>query len=71
MEQTVARVLAAGKAAGTLLTDEALARKYIALGCSFVAVGVDTTLLATATQVLAARYRGAGMPSPMATGGGY
>jgi 4-hydroxy-2-oxoheptanedioate aldolase len=71
MERTVAQILAAGKAAGTLLSDEKLARKYIALGCSFVAVGVDTSLLATATQALAGRYRSAAAPSTTATGGGY
>ena len=71
MERTVARILAAGKAAGTLLTDEKLARKYMALGCSFVAVGVDTTLLATATQSLAARFRSAAAPAATPAGGGY
>lgn len=71
MERAVARILAAGKAAGTLLTNEALARKYIALGCSFVAVGVDTSLLATATQALAARYRSAAAPTGTTAGGGY
>ena len=71
MERTVARVLAAGKAAGTLLSDEKLARKYMALGCSFVAVGVDTSLLATATQALAGRYRSAGAPTTTTSGGGY
>lgn len=57
MENTVTQVLRTGKAVGTLLSDESLARKFIALGCSFVAVGVDTALLAQATQNLAARYR--------------
>jgi len=59
MQQAVARILASGKAAGTLLSDETLARRYIDLGCSFVAVGVDTSLLARATADLATRYRSA------------
>jgi 4-hydroxy-2-oxoheptanedioate aldolase len=58
MEQAVARILAAGKAAGTLLGNETLARKFIGFGCSFVAVGVDTLLLARATQELARRFKG-------------
>jgi 4-hydroxy-2-oxoheptanedioate aldolase len=56
MEQAVARILAAGKAAGTLFAADALARKFIGLGCSFVAVGIDTVLLARATQELARRF---------------
>ena len=71
MERTVALVLSAGKAAGTLLTDETLARKYLALGCSFVAVGVDTTLLAKSTQALATRFKGAPSAAPATSTGGY
>ena len=71
MEKTVALVLASGKAVGTLLSEEALARKYIALGCSFVAVGVDTALMAQATQTLATRYKRISSAAPTAAGGGY
>ena len=71
METTVARILAAGTAAGTLLSDEILARKYIALGCSFVAVGVDTTLLATTAQALAARFKSTRHAAPAKPSGGY
>lgn len=58
IEQGIARIRAANKAAGILSADEALARRYLTLGCSFVAVGVDTTLLARATQALAGRFMG-------------
>jgi 4-hydroxy-2-oxoheptanedioate aldolase len=69
IEQSVARILAAGKAAGILVGTEALARKYIALGCSFVAEGVDTILLARATQTLAEKFKGAaGFAAPSASG---
>ena len=68
MEQTVKVALRAGKAVGTLLSDEALARKYIALGCTFVAVGVDTTLLARATQDLATRFKGTAPGTAPGTG---
>jgi 4-hydroxy-2-oxoheptanedioate aldolase len=52
--------LAAGKPAGILMGDEALAREFLAAGVSFVAVGVDTTLLARATSALAARFKSSG-----------
>jgi 4-hydroxy-2-oxoheptanedioate aldolase len=72
IENSVARILAAGKAAGILATSEPLARKYIALGCTFVAVGVDTTLLARATQALAEKFKGAATSTVPAGGGsGY
>lgn len=45
-----------GKAAGILCGDEALARRYIAQGASFVAVGVDTLILAHATKTLADKF---------------
>jgi 4-hydroxy-2-oxoheptanedioate aldolase len=57
LERAIAAIAAAGKAAGILTGDEALARGYLAAGCSFVAVGVDTTLLARATSELAARFK--------------
>jgi 4-hydroxy-2-oxoheptanedioate aldolase len=46
----------AGKPVGTLTGDEKLAREFVAAGCSFVAVGVDTALLARATSKLAAKF---------------
>lgn len=60
--RAIAAIQACGKAAGILTADETLARQYLALGCRFVAVGVDTTLLAKATQALAGRFKGASPP---------
>lgn len=57
IEEGIARIRAANKAAGILIADETLARRYLSLGCTFVGVGVDTTLLARATQSLAARFK--------------
>ncbi len=71
MELAVRRVLSTGKAVGSLLSDEAMARKFISLGCSFMAVGVDTTLLARATQLLAQRYKGVAPGTTHTPGGGY
>ena len=72
IENSITRILAASKAAGILATTEPLARKFIALGCTFVAVGVDTTLLARATQALAEKFKDASSATaPIGGGGGY
>ena len=60
----VARIRRAGKAAGILTPDEALARKYLELGCTFVAVGLDTQLLVRSTSALAARFKQTAAPAP-------
>ncbi len=57
--QGIATVKAAGKAAGTLTVDRALARRYLDAGAQFVAVGVDTTLLSSAARSLAAEFKAA------------
>jgi 4-hydroxy-2-oxoheptanedioate aldolase len=63
IEAAIGRILAAGKAPGILATDETLAQHWIASGARFVAVGVDTTLLAQATRGLASRFKGGADPS--------
>ncbi|RYZ06237.1 MAG: 4-hydroxy-2-oxoheptanedioate aldolase [Comamonadaceae bacterium] len=57
IEDAIARIQRAGKAAGILTPDEALARRYLDLGATFVAVGLDTNLLARHTSALAARFK--------------
>jgi 4-hydroxy-2-oxoheptanedioate aldolase len=52
----IATVRAAGKAAGILATDPALAQQYLDAGALFVAVGVDTTLLVKAASGLVQRF---------------
>ena len=54
---SLAAIHAAGKPAGMLATDEALARAAIEAGVRFVAVGVEATLLARAARGLAARFK--------------
>jgi 4-hydroxy-2-oxoheptanedioate aldolase len=49
-------VKAAGKAAGVLSAEPAIARKYLAAGALFVAVGIDTTLLVRAARDLRALF---------------
>lgn len=38
------------------MANEPLAKRYLELGALFVAVGVDTTLLARSAEALAARF---------------
>ena len=55
VEAAIAKITAAGKAAGTLATNSTLARRYEQPGVQFVALGVDTQVLAnTARDILAA-----------------
>lgn len=49
-------VRAAGKAAGVLSTDQSLAKKYLEAGATFVAIGVDATLLVRAAKDLLAVF---------------
>ncbi|WP_027014442.1 aldolase/citrate lyase family protein [Comamonas composti] len=60
----ITRIRYAGKAAGILTPNEALARQYLVQGCAFVAVGLDTGLLVQATSALAARFKQAVAPAP-------
>lgn len=56
IEQAIRTITACGKAAGTLTSDIAQAKRYLALGARFVAVGIDVTLLAQATRRLAGEF---------------
>jgi len=58
IESGIDRIRAAGRAAGLLAADRALARAYLARGAQFVAVGVDTVLLGRAAAELAASFTG-------------
>lgn len=64
IDAAIAAILRAGKAPGILCADEALARYYLSLGARFVAVGIDTVLLANATRALAARFKQADVAGP-------
>lgn len=56
IESAIATIVASGKAAGILTSDPALAERYLQLGCTFVAVGVDVLLFAHAARQLRARF---------------
>lgn len=53
----IARIRAAGKAAGVLTAEPKLIERYMEAGAVFIAVGVDMGILARETGLLAARYR--------------
>ncbi|MDD0812241.1 4-hydroxy-2-oxoheptanedioate aldolase [Curvibacter sp. RS43] len=63
IEGAIRTIVAAGKAAGILTSDAALARRYLALGATFVAVGVDVSLYAQAARKLAADFLGSDKPA--------
>ena len=57
IEGAVARLKALGMPPGILTGDEALARRFIAQGCLFTAVGSDVGILARGSEQLAARFK--------------
>jgi 4-hydroxy-2-oxoheptanedioate aldolase len=57
IEDAIARIRASGKAAGILTADNTLARRYIELGVTFCAVGIDTIMLAQAARALARKFK--------------
>jgi len=67
IEAAIIRIVKTGKAAGILTTDESLARHYMALGATFVAVGLDTNLLVRHTSALAARFKSGAAVVPVGT----
>lgn len=58
VEDAVRRCVAVGCPVGILTLDRAFARRCIALGTTFTAVGLDLALLAGAARGLAAEFRG-------------
>lgn len=57
IEASIAKIVAAGKAPGILIADQALAQRYIELGTMFVGVGTDTGLLMKSSTELAAKFK--------------
>jgi 4-hydroxy-2-oxoheptanedioate aldolase len=60
----MAKVISAGKAAGSLSANPDTARGYLAQGATFVAVGVDTSILVKAASELATAFKGSAPTSP-------
>jgi 4-hydroxy-2-oxoheptanedioate aldolase len=66
-EDLFRRIRSAGKAIGILTLDEALAKKHVEMGATFIAVGTDSNLMVKATSGLVARSKGAApQPQPAA-----
>ncbi len=70
IEQAIDTIVASGKAPGILSADPALAQRYIAKGCRFVAVGTDMGILARGAEALAATFK-AQASAPTGTGAAY
>ncbi len=66
IEGAITTIVKSGKAAGTLMSDQTVARRYLALGATFVATGVDVLVYASATRQLAADFIGATPGTPAA-----
>lgn len=64
IDDAIARIRAASKAPGILMANKALAQRYLEAGALFVAVGVDTTLLARAAEALANEFKQGGAQAP-------
>ncbi|WCM94773.1 4-hydroxy-2-oxoheptanedioate aldolase [Acidovorax sp. NCPPB 2350] len=71
IEDAMRTIIASGKAAGTLTSDPALARRYLELGCTFVAVGVDVLMFVNAARRLRAQFGGAAEVPPPRAGAAY
>lgn len=66
VEKALARIQCHGKAAGILIGDLSLAKRYLELGATFVAIGNDVTLLANATTRLLDDFKKADAAKPPA-----
>jgi 4-hydroxy-2-oxoheptanedioate aldolase len=71
IENTIQKIQAAGRAAGILATDPALADHYKKCGARFIAVGVDTVMLANHSAALAAHYKDDLKQTPATNNGAY
>jgi len=71
IEGAMKTIIASGKAAGTLTSDPKLARRYLDLGCTFVATGVDVLLFAGAARKLAASFLQPVADAPAAPSAAY
>jgi 4-hydroxy-2-oxoheptanedioate aldolase len=58
VERSIARILASGKAAGILIGDLGLAKRYAELGATFVGIGNDVGLLSNAAARLLKDFNG-------------
>ena len=71
IEQAMKTIIASGKAAGTLTSDPALAKRYLALGCTFVATGVDVLVYAHAIRRMASDFTSSSSAQPAGPSAAY
>lgn len=64
VEDALKRIQGYGKAAGILTADQSLAKRYLELGATFVAIGSDVGVLANATAKLLADFHQATAAAP-------
>lgn len=64
IEAAITTIVKSGKAAGTLMSDQKVARRYLELGATFVATGVDVLVFVNAARQLAADFLGAAPGAP-------
>jgi 2,4-dihydroxyhept-2-enedioate aldolase (EC 4.1.2.-) len=64
IEQSIKRIRAAGKAAGFLAVEPAMAKKCLEWGANFVAVGVDTMLYTEALDARLAMFKSQAVQEP-------
>jgi len=57
IEQSINKIVEAGKAPGILMADKKQAKHYLSLGALFVAVGSDTGLLMNSTKALVSEFK--------------
>lgn len=57
IDDAITRIRRAGKAPGILTADTSLAKRYLELGATFVAVGLDTQILVRGTSALLAQFK--------------
>lgn len=69
IEHAIDAIQAAGKPVGILAPREADARRYRSLGCRFIAVGIDISLLRQAAMDTIARYKD--VPSEASSSAAY
>jgi 4-hydroxy-2-oxoheptanedioate aldolase len=56
IEGAITRARATGKPVGSLAINERLAKRYMELGCTFIAVGIDTLLLRVGAEELRRKF---------------
>jgi 4-hydroxy-2-oxoheptanedioate aldolase len=65
VEDALRRIRDHGRAAGILTADQALARRYVEIGATFVGIGSDVGLFVNATSRLIGEFRGTATTNPV------